>query len=42
MDSENYSPVKPNFYNYISKGLDKDVNVLLNNNNMNKVDIIFI
>jgi len=39
MDSENYSPVKPNFYNYISKGLDKDVNGVLNNNNMNKVDI---
>jgi hypothetical protein len=39
MDSENYLPVNPNFYNYISKGLEKDVNRLINHISMNKVDI---
>jgi hypothetical protein len=39
MDNEHYSPVKPNFYNYISKGLEKNIDKLIRQFVINKLDI---
>jgi len=39
MDNTNYSPVKPNFYNYISNKLEKNIDELLRQIVINKLEI---